>query len=354
MMGKRIKPYLAAKQIVFSLGLVAAASSGAEAYVWKDFGDAYVSCSLGMTCDAEFIFPSSQLATIIAVRRRYGPDQDLAVVIRTTEPILSEDDRIELSIGNRKIGDFYVNQGRLAEYGTELILSDPELATQIIAAVLNEETLVLDLYGQTNVSDILSFYQHARVLEFTDALQDVLGTPLSYFPGGDDVAIFDDIADILEPSDLPDEIWAYYETSESQCGFWRGNERLFRGNSLYLGLEQGGLYILPCQDPGAYNQAYAAFLMTHQGVSKLLNSQISGQLEAIPGAETRLWNVDWDRETKTLTSFYKGTGAGVCGTWSQWTISPDEPDVFELKQVRVNNDCMAENPVPPEKWPLSN
>jgi len=77
------------------------------------------------------------------------------------------------------------------------------------------------------------------------------------------------------------------------------------------------LYMLPCS-AGAYNFSHAFYTqsITYGGVTRLLFADYWDSL-GWTGTDL-LFNVSYDPQSRSLTSYYKGRGLGDCGTSGEW------------------------------------
>lgn len=102
------------------------------------------------------------------------------------------------------------------------------------------------------------------------------------------------------------------------------------------------LYVLPC-DSAAYN--FASEVYVYDGAE--YRRQYFADYAASTGwtGAPILFSADYDKEAKTLTSFYKGRGIGDCGTQGSWVWTGS---LFEMTEYRSKEDCDGKD----DPWPV--
>uniref|UniRef100_UPI0026EAB0DF DUF1176 domain-containing protein n=1 Tax=Phenylobacterium aquaticum TaxID=1763816 RepID=UPI0026EAB0DF len=94
----------------------------------------------------------------------------------------------------------------------------------------------------------------------------------------------------------------------------------------------------------AYQSVYELFLADEAGghVRPLL---LDAQLGEKP--DNQLVEAAFDRDTLTLSDFYKGRGIGDCGAGASWTW---DGKTFRLSAQTTMSECRG---VPQDDWPIS-
>jgi invasion protein IalB len=103
------------------------------------------------------------------------------------------------------------------------------------------------------------------------------------------------------------------------------------------------LYMLPCT-AGAYNFSYRLYIENEFELTPLLFAYYSERF-GWRGAEV-LVNPEFDPETGTLTSFYKGRGPADCGTRGTWVW-----DEYAFKMIRYRTKDLCDFTGEPGQFP---
>lgn len=94
------------------------------------------------------------------------------------------------------------------------------------------------------------------------------------------------------------------------------------------------LYILPCGAPSAYNTPYVVIHSLDNGKTRQIHfARMSDQG---PVATDLIYNIRWNAGKQQITSLFKGSGVGDCGTWSRWRWTGT---IFALKEEAARQTC---------------
>lgn len=106
------------------------------------------------------------------------------------------------------------------------------------------------------------------------------------------------------------------------------------------------IWMIPC-GAGAYNFTYKAYMGAWNGdyFTSLIFADYSDNLGW--SGDTHLFNPQWDEQTKTFTTFYKGRGIGDCGSTGKWQWHEYG---FRLLEFWAKDHCDAQGN--PGEFPL--
>jgi|GEM_PF-2598425 len=96
------------------------------------------------------------------------------------------------------------------------------------------------------------------------------------------------------------------------------------------------LYVLPC-DSFAYNFSSKVYVEREDAFTPVYFAEFS-EMTGWTGTSV-LFGADFDQESQTLTSFYKGRGLGDCGSTGQWRWDGAN---FVMVEFRAKDSCDGE------------
>lgn len=118
-------------------------------------------------------------------------------------------------------------------------------------------------------------------------------------------------------------------------------------NTLFSTIDLGhGLvfHVVPCAG-GSYNPSFAIYRQVEGGFVRTAFADYSD--ETSWSATSQLFNVEWNAETRMLTSFFKGRGIADCGSIGEWRV---RDGYLRLEKFFHKQECDGEGD--PGDFPL--
>ncbi len=204
-----------------------------------------------------------------------------------------------------------------------------------------------DMVGSVSLSGVVAsllFIDEAQGrVDRTDALHAVGNAPA--------VAVVTRVVALKKQADLPKSVRLIWANEFARCSDDETDiiER-FGGSRVDIDKETG-LYLLPCNLPGAYNMPYV--VIAHNvgsEIARRISFPIIGNRG--PTNMDTAFNVEWNDKLSRLSAFYKGRGIGDCGSRHLWEWSGDSLyGEFELIEERSKEDCDEKMGDFPLIWP---
>lgn len=346
-MNRQLAHLLAAPALLLSVSTV-------HAYITEEFRDFWVTCSNGLTCEADTRNHEQGPLNGLTIRRTAGPETPVSVVISGSRD-LAEGSAIDFAVDGNTVASIpYAALVRDPEWSSYEINS-ADAVPALIDAFRNGSKVTLgyvteDGPGTTDLS--LSGFV-ASLLKI-DEIQGRVGTVDALQAKGDKPPTTVEVFDINGFEAIPASIRSEFEDENGYCGFY-SKERFPRlGGFKAKVSEYYMIYGLPCSEGGAYNQPYEVHVEEIDGENEgriyPLALPVMGQDG--PTTEMWAWNVSWDHPKRELEAFFKGRGIGDCGTFIRWRLADnDSGPAFILLEQRTKDECDGDNLGGIENWP---
>lgn len=290
----------------------------------RHFGDWTASCEAADFCRAH----TGDEVRLVIQRHQQSSHWELLVEVGgdpsrwVTEFTVQVDDLIERFTSFEEFGP-YGGPGRFH------FMSDK--AQAVLAAMLDGRTARFALFDNDDNSDVLGFslVGLSASLLWIDEHQQRIGSPR--LTGEPPYGVLPFGSRVDTSVTIPTALVAAHRTSEDcEPLEWLSSGR----DSLVAMLDDGHvLAVLPCYE-GAYNFAATVYQFQNETFSPLYFAEYS-EWDGWYATNT-LVNVDFDPQTKEITTFDKGRGPGDCGSVGRWRWTGDE---FLMKEYRYQAAC---------------
>lgn len=322
-----------------ALAIITSAGIGNSTLAQEDesrrFGDWAVSCDAADFCrattgdKARLVFQRHQQASHWELLVDAGDDPNRTV----SEFTVQVDDLIERFTG-------FDEFGRYGGPGRFYFLSDK--TQDVLAAMLDGRTARFALLDEEDNTGVLEFslIGLSASLLWVDERQQRIGSPR--LAGEPPYGVLPFGSGIDTSITVPAALVAAHRASQD-C---EPLERLSSGrDSIVAAFDDGGaLAILPCHE-GAYNFAAIVYHFQDETFSQLNFAEYSEQQSWY--ASNTLMNVNFDPQTKEITTFDKGRGLGDCGSIGRWRWTDDG---FRMMEYRYQAAC--DGAVEPGNFPV--
>ena len=326
---------------IFPLTLVLIASAAlcspivAQEDESRHFGDWAVFCDAADFCRAT----TGEDAQLVIQRHRHSSHWELLVDAGgdsdrwVSEFTVQVDELIERFTGFEEFGP-YGGPDRFH------FLSDK--AQDVLAAMLDGQTARFALLDEEDNTGVLEFslVGLSASLLWIDERQQRIGSarlagepPYGVLPFGPEVD-----TSVTIPAAL---VSAHRASEDCEPLEWLASGR----DSVVAVLDDGhALAVLPCNE-GAYNFAAMVYQFQDKRFSQLYFAEYSEDQGWY--ASNTIVNVNFDPQTKEITTFDKGRGPGDCGSVGRWRWTGDE---FVMKEYRYQAAC--DGTVEPGAFPV--
>ena len=301
----------------------------------RRFGDWTVACDVADFCRAN----TGDEARLVIQRHQHSSHWELLVEAGgdpgrwVSEFTVQVDDLIERFAGFDEFGP-YGGPGRFH------FLSDK--AQDVLAAMLDGRTARFALLDEEDNTGVLEFslVGLSASLLWIDERQQRIGSarlagepPYGVLPFGPEVD-----TSVTIPAAL---VAAHRASEDCEPLEWLASGR----DSVVAVLDDGhALAVLPCNE-GAYNFAAMVYHFQDEGFSQLYFAEYSEEQGWF--ATNTIVNVNFDPQSKEITTFDKGRGPGDCGSVGRWRWTGDE---FLMKEYRYQAAC--DGTVEPGDFPV--
>lgn len=329
-------------------------SAVADDGAYKEFKAWQVSCSQTQSCSMRQYIADSPLSGF-ELQRRGGPETPVSLVLSASDSAITADaDGLEvvLSIDGGQPLTISGDDVTVDTTSSTLTLSGDFISNGLIDSLKNGTTAAVQIKaGETSVSVEVPLAGAAASLLFIDEYQKRVGHTDALSAKGDKAPNPPlPIKDIRTIAELPGAIRAQFQ----EGGACADTEPLMlEGNAMSHTLDENTtLYVTPCGSTGAYNAPFQAFIDSFDMVTTLA---FPAMLDGAPSATPQAFNLSYDYETKTFSSFFKGRGIGDCGTFSKWKFGEGSMGTQLVLVEETFRDCPAEfsenETIDPSEWP---
>lgn len=315
----------------------------------KTFRDWSVYCTNALSCTLS-TQSNGESVTTFSLTREFGPNTPLKLSVYVPQDRGTPERLLLVVDGGATRFELPFNQAsRSGEYDP-WVFSGPAIQATLFPAMKAGSSLSARVYasdgnieGSFSLSGVVAaalFVDEAQQrLEQTDALHAVGGKIPQQIEGPRQYS---------SAGQLPPKIRAAWEAATFECSDIAPDTFAALNPFSDVPDEHTRIYILPCGGPGAYNAYYAIFREEKTGAAQIVGLPQMGANG--PGVTYGAYNLDWDRNKKTLSAFFKGRGIGDCGLLTTWQWSDGGDSGFVLKELRRKDDCDGQN-IPLENWP---
>ncbi|SNZ21651.1 DUF1176 domain-containing protein [Cohaesibacter gelatinilyticus] len=333
---------------------------------FREFKDSRTWCTIALSCSVSTSAKAYNGITTLSIRRHNPLSAPLELVLEAKDAF-SAGDQIDFLIDDKELLHIELQPDDPAIGSTNYVVSQQSVVDSAIEDLKkgSQALIVLRKNGE-QIDSQFSLAGTVASMLFLDEFQDLLDTPYAFHAIGTKKPNPRlNIESITRLDQVPRSILTnWFVGEEKECSFFSDTkmERLTFGDGFKMqigtkGKSDGGtLYSLPCGTGGAYNQPYSLFFEPND-TTKLISQipfRVNGKAQAkqeMPDA----WNISWDFKNKNLESFFKGRGLGDCGSYSRWSLmNQNGTYFFNLKEMRVKDDCDGDYAGGPTKWPKVN
>lgn len=335
--------------ILLASGLPAAAGGGA----FKEFKSWQISCSQTDTCSMRQFLSDKPLSSF-ELQRRGGPESPVSLVISPSDSAILENEKLEATIAIDDGEPLSVAGKDVTVDATSgtVSLSGDFIGNGLIKSLKNGTTATVGIKaGTASVSAEIPLAGAAASLLFIDEYQKRIGHTDAMSAKGDKAPNPPPpIKDIRTIAELPDAIRVQFEDGGACADT---DPLMFDGNAISHTLDENTtLYVTPCGSSGAYNVPFQAFVDSFDMVTTLA---FPVMLDGAPSATAQAFNLGYDYEKETFSSFFKGRGIGDCGTFSQWALAEGSMGMQLVLVEEAFRDCPSEinenEIIDPAEWP---
>lgn len=338
----------------FALLLGGSLSALADDGAYKEFKSWQVACTQTQSCSMRQFLSGTPLSSF-ELQRRGGPETPVSLVISPSDSSLLENQNgLEVTLSVDGGQPFKVTGKDVIADTTSgtLSLNGDFIGNGLIDSLKNGTTAaVMIKTGMTSVSAEVPLAGAAASLLFIDEYQKRIGHTDAISARGDKAPNPPlPIKDIRTIAELPDAIRAQFEEGGACADT---DPLMFDGNAMSHTLDENTtLYVTPCGSSGAYNIPFKAFIDSFDMVTTLA---FPVMLDGAPSAATQAFNLGYDYEKRTFSSFFKGRGIGDCGTYSKWELGEGSMGTQLALVEETFRDCPSEfsenEIIDPSEWP---
>jgi Protein of unknown function (DUF1176) len=323
--------------------------SAASAGSYKQIKDFQVSCSVAVTCRIQTSAksPAQSAVDAFTLSRKAGPETPLDVLVAAPEPLVAGSDIGFVADGKEVLVLPLAKASRNEETG-EYGFAGGAGTLKLLDALRNASKLEITYKsGAGEGRSAFSLSGLVGALIFTDEAQGRLKAKDALQVTGEGTSPTIDVREISSMADVPEAIRGRFKDSGS-CSFYDESQFGDGGFDAAVG-DDLRLLVLPCGDPGAYNQPFAVFIERGGEIDRLALPDMSDEG---PTTVWQAWNIDWDQSARVMTAFFKGRGLGDCGSWNKWKLRTEgDGPAFVLLEARSKGECDGAYGGGPEKWP---
>jgi invasion protein IalB len=306
--------------LTFAALLGSALSSQADDGAYKEFKAWQVSCSQTRACTMRQFMSDTPLSGF-ELQRSGKPEAPVVLVVSPRDTAVTDAEgapEVTISIDG---AEPVVLDGPsvTADAGTyAFTLTGDFIGNGLIESLKNGTTATITLKrGDKSAKGDLPLAGAAASLLFIDEYQDRIGHVDAMSAKGDKApnpAL--PITDLTSIAELPEAIRAHF-TEGGDCA--DTDPSMFKGNAMSHAInEDTTIYLMPCGSSGAYNVPYAAYV---DAFGMIMPLAFPTMVDGAPSATPQAFNLAYDWEKKSFSSFFKGRGIGDCGTFSQWRLA---------------------------------
>lgn len=341
---RRSAPVLS--RVALALAAVVLLGVPAQAAGQKSFKDWMVVCDNLNTCVA-FVFPTDPAEQAWLRLERAG-DADapvrLTIVVSAEEQPGAGGEAWALTVDGKAIPG--LGQLKPVEDDTGFWRADIPADQARAVALAARDGAVMGLTRRGRAPVVLPLSGGAATMIWIDEQQNRLGSPtaLSKAPGPSPVVVAAMPIRVAGPAvpqgGLPTAVPPSVMTAIGECE----TQMEPAIDPIIARLAPGVVLYAPVCSRGAYNAIYSLVLADERGggVRVLQLPLPAGFGQTAIGDPM---NIDYNPETRMLTSFAKGRGLGDCGDETQWVW---DGRAFQVVVSRVMGDCRG---VPFDDWP---
>lgn len=326
----------------------------AEESAYKEFKSWQTFCGQTRACTMRQFLSGSALSSL-ELRRSGAPDAPVAIIVSSSDSALSEgEEQAEISV---KVDD-----------STPLVIKNDDIAVDALAGAFTlrgdfiGSGLIESLKNGTNAK--ITIQRNGKAVEatfplsgaaasllFIDEYQDRVGHTDAMISRGDKAPNPPlPVSDITTIEELPEGIRGQFAEGGACADT---DPAMLDGNALAHKIDETTtIYITPCGSSGAYNVPYAAYVDAYDMITPLA---FPGMVEGAPSASVQAFNLAYDWEGKSFSSFFKGRGIGDCGTYSEWKLVEGAMGPQLALAEESFRDCPSElnenEEIDPSAWP---
>ncbi|KQW31852.1 hypothetical protein ASE36_06460 [Rhizobium sp. Root274] len=334
--------------------LGSALPSQADDGAYKEFKAWQVSCSQTRACTMRQFLSDKPLSGF-ELQRSGKPDAPVLLVISPSDNAVTEAEgapEVRIAVDG---GEALVLSGPAvtADPGAySFTVSGDLIGNGVIDSLKNGTTATITLTrGDKTAKGDLPLAGAAASLLFIDEYQDRIGHTDALSAKGDKApnpAL--PVTDITSITELPEAIRAHFaeggDCADTDPGMFNGNALSHQLN------EDTAIYITPCGSSGAYNVPYTAYVDAFGMIAPLA---FPTMVDGAPSATPQAFNLAYDWEKKSFSSFFKGRGIGDCGTYSQWRLAEGAMGPQLVLVEETFRDCPEQfsetDEIDPGSWP---
>lgn len=342
--------------ILFGAALSAAPLSLAQAGPYKSFGKWEVICTNGRNCELRFFDRDNKAGANAFVTRDVGPHTPAYLLLALPGDSFGEtakDLTITASVAGR---------GALI-FGPDKLTYDTNEAAWRLNADLGKDGLaealktgkMIDVTasagGQTVKATVPLTGMAASLLFLDDVQNRVDHTDALVSKGGKPPSPLPPVTDIRKFTDLPEAIRPAFTDEQAACGGIDESTLPNLDGFVRHYSENEAIYVVPCGSPGAYNIPYVIYYQIENTYEPV---QFPVMAAEGPSVMSTGYNLDYDENADTMTSFFKGRGLGDCGSYYKWKFAEGGMGrALILLKETDKGDCDGQYGDGPESWPAA-
>ncbi|WP_417671966.1 DUF1176 domain-containing protein [Roseibium sp.] len=329
--------------LVATMPLHALASSERTLPVWGKWS---VGCgNSGLCFSSTFVREQSTWLDIRIVRDWPGNSDPLLRL--TANAALNNEGTIEIEVDGKTVDALPVSQLREIQGavvtpagfrplgGEGFWLPTGPVTQTVLNAMVSGKSMTLSLpIGNDIVTVPVSLGGLRASLEWLDDRQQRSDTVSAIVKTGDDPAVDAPHAmPILLPDTLPPAVKNAWDANRFCSDI---DPAIFASLDAVAAplADKSTLYLLPCGAPSAYNTPYVVILSLDGDRTRQVH--VARMTDQGPIATDVIYNARWHAGKLELTSLFKGSGVGDCGTWSRWTWTGS---AFALREQAARQTC---------------
>jgi invasion protein IalB len=326
----------------------------AEDGAYKEFKSWQVSCGQTRSCDMRQFLSGEQISSF-ELRRKGGPEAPVVLILSPSDNAVTEAEGAPTASIAIDGAEPLVLDGAsvTADAGTfSFILTGDFIGNGLIDNLKNGTSATITIErGDKSAKAAFPLAGAAASLLFIDEYQDRIDHVDALSAKGDKAPNPPlPLSDIGSVNELPEAIRPRFAAG-GECA--ETDATMFDGNALAHKIDENTtIYITPCGMSGPYNVPYTAMVDSFGMISTL---SFPTMVDGLPSATPQAFNLAYDWEKKSLSSFFKGRGIGDCGTYSQWRLAEGAmgPQLVLVKETF--RDCPGEisetDEIDPDSWP---
>ncbi len=338
--------------LAFLLGGVPAGQAEDGAY--KEFKSWQTFCGQTRSCTMRQFLSDSPLSSV-ELKRSGKPEAPVAITVSASDTALTEGE------GEAKVSIKVDGQTPLVLEGSDIsvdamassfTLTGDFIGSGLIEMLKNGSQVAITLSRNGRTAEAtFPLSGAAASLLFIDEYQDRIGRIDAMISRGDKAPNPPlPVSDITSVDELPEGVRGQFAEG-AVCA--DTDAAMFDGNALSHKIDENTtLYITPCGSSGAYNVPFIAVVDAFEMITPLA---FPGMLDGAPSASLTAFNLGYDWESKTFSSFFKGRGIGDCGTYSEWKLTEGAMGTQLALIEETYRDCPAEfsedQVIDPSEWP---